>query len=366
MHDNHGQIDGYKADMWCFGELVMQALTGKPSFKTTKDLYMWCQTGEGYPDKLLRELQVSEGAISFLHSVMACDPAARPSAEDAQRHHWWLEPVTSRPVGGRFAPSLSRPVRKSYRSAPYVQVQSEVFDLGYRARRRRRRYGVDFALTTPFPPHTVYGHVAPPINYRNDPYEYETQVYKSPHPLSAPQLPVRLDTSLPENSRFLTASFNRAEAQRQEGNTYNIWTQDTYRSDYGPHELLDKSPREEFVRLRDVDALLREAYAQHVQKQEELAQLHDLVTLYRDKGKDDFLGYGLVRLSERHKEAERLGELLVRLRDSLIENGGREVVTFDSRLREASVQLQEVINLSRGKEGGDYTAPRSHPSSITV
>lgn len=31
IYDNHENIDGYKADMWCLGELVLQALTGKPS-----------------------------------------------------------------------------------------------------------------------------------------------------------------------------------------------------------------------------------------------------------------------------------------------------------------------------------------------
>ena len=389
IYYNNEQIDGYKADMWCFGELVLQALTGQPSFKNPKDFYTWCQTGEGFPDRLLREIQVSEGAISFLHSVMVFDPAARPSAETAQRHRWFVEPDT-RPAAGKLAPSLSRFGRKSRRSTSYVRVQSEVSDVGYQAWRRRHRSGVEFALAAPFPPHTVHGHVATPLKYRNDPYE--TEACKHPYPLSIPQLRVGLDVplrqqhldldypakpdfglhwtsharGLSDNSWSLKASLNRADAPRQGYNNPTSWAQNTCRSYYGPHKPVESLPREEIARLRDLDALLKEAVAQHIQKQEELAQLHELVALYRDKKETDFLRYGLVRLSERHREAERLGELLARLRDNMTENAGSGEAPVDAQLREASVQLREAVALYRDKDGGGCSAPRSDPSSMTL
>lgn len=99
-----------------------------------KDLYTWCQTGEGYPDQLLRELEVSESAIDFLHSVMACDPAARPTAQVACEHRWWAEPGI-RPRRYQPASIIPQSGRISRRSALDMRFPVELPDARQRSRR---------------------------------------------------------------------------------------------------------------------------------------------------------------------------------------------------------------------------------------
>lgn len=124
IFDDHRNIDGYKADMWCFGELVFQALTGRASFKSTKDLDTWYRTRRGYPDQLLRDLQISEDAIDFLHSVMAGNPSSRLTSELACGHRWILP--DSRPGTRRFAPSFLHPERRMRTWAPDAPPQSPI------------------------------------------------------------------------------------------------------------------------------------------------------------------------------------------------------------------------------------------------
>lgn len=81
-------IDGYKSDMWCFGEFVFRALTGKATFKGTTDMYKWCRSGTGLPDEQLRDVHASEDVVNFLHSVMVSNPARRLTAPEACEHNW--------------------------------------------------------------------------------------------------------------------------------------------------------------------------------------------------------------------------------------------------------------------------------------
>lgn len=184
IYDNHENIDGYKADMWCLGELVVQTLTGKPSFKNAKDLYTWCQTGQGYPDQLLRDLAVSEGAIDFLHSVMACDPAARPTAQVACEHRWWAEPDI-RPRREQPASILRRSGRISRRSAP---------DVRYPVSRRPQSYVAHDTWNSaalPYPKglsDDLFCGASGPSN----PQIYPLGMYQHPYATSATHLPMGL------------------------------------------------------------------------------------------------------------------------------------------------------------------------------
>jgi serine/threonine protein kinase len=146
-YDNHEDIDGYKVDMWCFGELVLRALTGEPSFKNAKDLHTWCRTGEGYPDQRLRDLEVSEGVIDFLHSVMACEPATRPTAEAACGHRWWAD-LDPRSPSREPTPGPSRPENMSLRSAPDMRLPVEAPNIRQNGRRPQQSLGHD---ATPYP-----------------------------------------------------------------------------------------------------------------------------------------------------------------------------------------------------------------------
>lgn len=88
LFDDDVVVDGYKADMWCFGEFVFQALTGKATFKSTTDMDKWCRSGTGFPDQRLRDTRASDDVVDFLHSVMVSDPARRLTASEACEHRW--------------------------------------------------------------------------------------------------------------------------------------------------------------------------------------------------------------------------------------------------------------------------------------
>lgn len=171
---------------------MLQALTGKPSFKNAKDLYTWCQTGEGYPDQLLRDLEVSEGAIDFLHSVMACDPAARPTAQVACEHRWWAEPDI-RPRTEQSTAILRHSGRISRRYAPDVRYSVQVHDARQRSRRPQSYLGHDTwnseALPYPKgPSDNSFWAASGPSN----PQVYPLGMYQHPYATSATHLPMSL------------------------------------------------------------------------------------------------------------------------------------------------------------------------------
>lgn len=257
IYDSHENIDGYKADMWCFGELVLQALTGKPSFKNAKDLYTWCQTGEGYPDQVLRELQVSEDAIDFLHSVMACDPAARPTAEVACEHRWWGESDV-RPVRGRPASILHQLGNLSRRSAPDMRFPLQVYNETQSSRKPQQYFNYDarYSYTLPYPrnePINSHWTTLPP---RIDPYggyQHPSLAISTSHmpmALYAPPHQQHSDsdytTAKPEfnshqarssrdfDTRFLTAPHHRPYVLRQHESSQSQITSGSYDGSYGP------------------------------------------------------------------------------------------------------------------------------------
>lgn len=180
---------------------MLQALTGKPSFKNAKDLYTWCQTGEGYPDQLLRELQVSEDAIDFLHSVMAFDPAARPTAKAACEHRWWAESDIRPARGWRLASILGQPGKLSRRrSSLEVHFPPEVCDARQSSLNRQQHFNRDRrnSVVLPYPrsesTNSLWA-VPPPFSPQTDPHG----VYQHPYPMSTPHLP--MDLYMPPHQR---------------------------------------------------------------------------------------------------------------------------------------------------------------------
>lgn len=178
--------------MWCLGELILQALTGKPSFKNAKDLYTWCQTGEGYPDQLLRELEVSEGAIDFLHSVMACNPSARPTAQVSCEHRWWAEPDI-RPRREQPVSTLRQSGSIARRPAPDVRYPVKVPDARQRSRRPQSYLGQDTwnseALPYPKAPSDNSFWAASGLS---NPQVYPLGMYQHPYATRATHLPMSL------------------------------------------------------------------------------------------------------------------------------------------------------------------------------
>lgn len=193
IFDNHENIDGYKADMWCLGEVVFRVLTGKQCFKNVKEMAKWCRTGEGYPDQLLRDLHVSEDAIDFLHSVMAGKPEDRPTAEAACGHSWWAD-VDTPPPKGRLAPSLTPTRSMSRRSGPDMCPLPLEAPCARRASCQSHpcldhETWSDCAPPCPRRDTTTSGWAAsPPSSTQNDPYG--TRLYQQTYPASVPQLPM--------------------------------------------------------------------------------------------------------------------------------------------------------------------------------
>lgn len=171
---------------------MLQALTGKPSFKNAKDLYTWCQTGEGYPDQLLQDLEVSEGAIDFLHSVMACDPATRPTAQFACEHRWWAEPDI-RPRKEQPASIIRRSGRISRRSAQDVRYPVEVSDARQRFRRPQSYFGHGTWNSEALPyPKAPFDNPFWTASGPSTPHIYPIGMYQHPYATSATHLPMSL------------------------------------------------------------------------------------------------------------------------------------------------------------------------------
>ncbi|KAF2118034.1 kinase-like domain-containing protein [Lophiotrema nucula] len=79
--------DPMKADMWCLGETIARALTGRITFGMQSLL----QYQKGYiefPEVSLRAANISQDAIHFIHSLMMARPADRPDAARASRDAW--------------------------------------------------------------------------------------------------------------------------------------------------------------------------------------------------------------------------------------------------------------------------------------
>lgn len=87
-------------DMWCLGELAYQALTGRATFETFADLGKYCAGLINFPDQILRDTGVSEGAIRFIVAVMGVKPSERLSAQSARRHSWMEIGPESQPGEG--------------------------------------------------------------------------------------------------------------------------------------------------------------------------------------------------------------------------------------------------------------------------
>lgn len=192
-YNNHEDIDGYKVDMWCFGELALQALTGEPSFKNAKGLDTWCRTGEGYPDQLLRELEISEGAIDFLYSVMACEPAARPTAEAACEHSWWADLDTR--SERKLTPGPSKPDNMLRRSAPEMRLPVKVTEAKQHGWCPQQSPCHD---ATPHPRWETHNYgraesTSPRPRPQNEPYW--TALSQHPYPIFTSQTPMGTDTS---------------------------------------------------------------------------------------------------------------------------------------------------------------------------
>lgn len=80
--------DPFSADMWCLGESIACALTGKRTFSDNEHLLRYQNRQASFPDNVLKELSVSIDAIDFIRSLMDVDPLRRLTATQALNHPW--------------------------------------------------------------------------------------------------------------------------------------------------------------------------------------------------------------------------------------------------------------------------------------
>jgi WD40 repeat protein len=74
------------ADLWALGEVVVQMLTGGPTFRSTQELVQYC-AGEPFPfDRL--SLSITANGKDFISILMAVDPQNRLTTSQCLEHPW--------------------------------------------------------------------------------------------------------------------------------------------------------------------------------------------------------------------------------------------------------------------------------------
>ncbi|RSM09569.1 hypothetical protein CDV31_007675 [Fusarium ambrosium] len=85
------RANGFMVDMWCLGETVFQALTGKAVFDIPAAVGQYFNGNLDFPAQLLHHANASAQAKSFIISLMKAQPLQRMNSEAAIRHPWMLD-----------------------------------------------------------------------------------------------------------------------------------------------------------------------------------------------------------------------------------------------------------------------------------
>jgi serine/threonine protein kinase len=88
FHGHPKNADPFGADMWCLGETISYALTGRGTFRDNEDLLQYQANPVTFPDERLREKGLSDDAIQFIRSLLNVQPAQRPTATQALKGSW--------------------------------------------------------------------------------------------------------------------------------------------------------------------------------------------------------------------------------------------------------------------------------------
>jgi len=87
---NPADANLFSADMWCLGETIACALTGRGTFSDNEQLLRYQKYHIGFPDDNLKKSGASTLAIGFVRSLMEVDPSRRLTATQAIDHPWFM------------------------------------------------------------------------------------------------------------------------------------------------------------------------------------------------------------------------------------------------------------------------------------
>ncbi|KAF4464896.1 WD40 repeat [Fusarium albosuccineum] len=113
-----GRTDAFMVDMWCLGETVFQALTGRPVFETPADVGRYLEGGRHFPFQVLSRANASHGAVSFIMSLMRAWPLLRITSEEAIKHPWMHDMTLETAFRAPETPSVTTQSRES----PYQSI----------------------------------------------------------------------------------------------------------------------------------------------------------------------------------------------------------------------------------------------------
>jgi serine/threonine protein kinase len=82
--------DHFKTDIWAVGCIIYYLLTKKSPFSDFDTLIDYRQGESQCPASGLGEELLSDVGKGFLTSLLSIKPATRPTAQEAQKHSWFL------------------------------------------------------------------------------------------------------------------------------------------------------------------------------------------------------------------------------------------------------------------------------------
>ncbi|KAF4985649.1 hypothetical protein FDECE_16413 [Fusarium decemcellulare] len=113
-----GRTDAFMVDMWCLGETIFQALTGRPVFETPADVGRYLEGGLLFPFQVLLRANASHGAVYFIMSLMRPWPRQRITSEAAIRDPWMHDMTLETAFRAPETPSVISQSRES----PYQSI----------------------------------------------------------------------------------------------------------------------------------------------------------------------------------------------------------------------------------------------------
>jgi serine/threonine protein kinase len=121
--------NSFLADMWCLGETLFQALTGRSTFLNYQSLLQYQYGAIPFPDHCLRRVHVTQEAANFIRCLMAPNPNGRLDGWQAFRHPWMKfeaeTPSDANWLSGPKHPTMIDPAANDYALEQVTQASGQ-------------------------------------------------------------------------------------------------------------------------------------------------------------------------------------------------------------------------------------------------